>query len=108
MTASLSSIREYQSDQPPSQPPRPPLSLLPVPRRGRGPERLDLTGRPISESHPHRGGSMRAVIVGSGSELPPPVATHPMLARIMAPSAAWIRGRRGVETRHYVEPGPPT
>src|SRR5207245_3976119 len=51
---------------------------------------------------------MRAVIVGSGSEIPPTVVTNQMLSRIMDTSDAWIRERSGVETRYFVEPGTAT
>ena len=51
---------------------------------------------------------MRAVVVGSGSEIPPQAVTNQMLARIMDTSDEWIRERSGVETRHYVEPGTAT
>src|SRR5713226_6734547 len=51
---------------------------------------------------------MRAVIVGSGSEVPPAVVTNQMLSRIMDTSDEWIRERSGVETRYYVEPGTAT
>jgi 3-oxoacyl-[acyl-carrier-protein] synthase III len=47
----------------------------------------------------------RAVIMGSGSEIPPARVTNQMLARIMDTSDEWIRERSGVEARHYVEPG---
>jgi 3-oxoacyl-[acyl-carrier-protein] synthase-3 len=47
----------------------------------------------------------RAVIVGSGSAIPPNKVTNAMLARIMDTSDAWIRERSGVETRYYVDPG---
>ena len=47
----------------------------------------------------------RAVIVGSGSEIPPTRVTNDMLARVMDTSDAWIRERSGVEARHYVERG---
>ncbi|PYQ52171.1 MAG: 3-oxoacyl-ACP synthase [Acidobacteria bacterium] len=47
----------------------------------------------------------RAVIVGSGSDIPPTRVTNAMLARIMDTSDEWIRERSGVETRHYVERG---
>jgi 3-oxoacyl-[acyl-carrier-protein] synthase-3 len=50
----------------------------------------------------------RAVIVGSGSEIPPHRVTNEMLARIMDTSDAWIRERSGVETRYYVEEGTAT
>src|SRR5580765_777666 len=51
---------------------------------------------------------MRAVIVGSGSEVPPHVVTNEMLGRIMDTSDEWIRERSGVEQRYYVEPGTAT
>jgi 3-oxoacyl-[acyl-carrier-protein] synthase-3 len=51
---------------------------------------------------------MRAVVVGSGSEIPPQAVTNQMLARIMDTSDEWIRERSGVETRHYVERGTAT
>ena len=51
---------------------------------------------------------MRAVIVGSGSEIPPTVVTNQMLSRIMDTTDEWIRERSGVETRYYVEPGTAT
>ena len=47
----------------------------------------------------------RAVIIGSGTEIPPNRVTNDMLARIMDTSDEWIRERSGVETRYYVEPG---
>jgi 3-oxoacyl-[acyl-carrier-protein] synthase-3 len=47
----------------------------------------------------------RAVIVGSGSEIPPLRVTNAMLARIMDTSDEWIRERSGVEARHFVEEG---
>jgi 3-oxoacyl-[acyl-carrier-protein] synthase-3 len=47
----------------------------------------------------------RAVIVGSGTEVPPLRVTNAMLARIMDTSDEWIRERSGVEARHYVEDG---
>lgn len=50
----------------------------------------------------------RAVIVGSGSEIPPRRVTNAMLSRIMDTSDEWIRERSGVEARHYVEPGTAT
>src|SRR5512139_4330248 len=50
----------------------------------------------------------RAVIVGSGIEIPPLKVTNSMLARIMDTSDEWIRERSGVETRHYVEDGTAT
>ena len=51
---------------------------------------------------------MRAVIVGSGSEIPSKAVTNQMLSRIMDTSDEWIRERSGVETRYYVEPGTAT
>jgi 3-oxoacyl-[acyl-carrier-protein] synthase-3 len=51
---------------------------------------------------------MRAVIVGSGSEIPPRLVTNAMLSRIMDTTDEWIRERSGVESRHYVEPGTAT
>jgi 3-oxoacyl-[acyl-carrier-protein] synthase-3 len=45
----------------------------------------------------------RAVIVGSGSEIPPNRVTNQMLARIMDTSDEWIRERSGVETRYYAD-----
>ena len=50
----------------------------------------------------------RAVIVGSGSEIPPNQVTNEMLSRIMDTSDEWIRERSGVETRYYVDPGTAT
>ena len=50
----------------------------------------------------------RAVIVGSGSEIPPRLVTNAMLSRVMDTSDEWIRERSGVEARHYVEPGTAT
>jgi 3-oxoacyl-[acyl-carrier-protein] synthase-3 len=50
----------------------------------------------------------KAVIVGSGSEVPGTAVTNQMLARIMDTSDQWIRERSGVETRYYVEPGTAT
>jgi 3-oxoacyl-[acyl-carrier-protein] synthase-3 len=50
----------------------------------------------------------RAVIVGSGSHIPPLKVTNAMLARIMDTSDEWIRERSGVETRYYVEDGTAT
>ena len=47
----------------------------------------------------------RAVIVGSGTEVPPLRVSNAMLARIMDTSDEWIRERSGVETRYYVEDG---
>lgn len=50
----------------------------------------------------------RALIAGSGSEIPPLEVSNDTLARIMDTSDAWIRERTGVETRHYVEAGTST
>src|SRR5262245_5348746 len=47
----------------------------------------------------------RAVIVGSGSHIPPNRVTNDMMARLMDTSDEWIRERSGVEARHYVDPG---
>src|SRR5262245_12418578 len=53
----------------------------------------------------HGGRMARAVIVGSGSEIPPITVTNAMLARIMDTSDEWIRERSGVEARRFVEEG---
>jgi len=50
----------------------------------------------------------RAVIVGSGTGVPPQKVDNAMLARIMDTSDEWIRERSGVETRYYVEEGTAT
>ena len=50
----------------------------------------------------------RAVIVGSGTEIPPLRVDNAMLARLMDTSDEWIRERSGVETRYYVEDGTAT
>lgn len=50
----------------------------------------------------------RAVIVGSGSEIPPNRITNDMLARLMDTNDAWIRERSGVETRYFVDEGTAT
>jgi 3-oxoacyl-[acyl-carrier-protein] synthase-3 len=47
----------------------------------------------------------RAVIVGSGSEIPPCLVTNAMISRLMDTSDEWIRARSGVEQRYFVEPG---
>ncbi len=47
----------------------------------------------------------RAVVVGSGSEIPPTRVDNHQLARIMDTSDEWIRERSGVEARHFVEEG---
>ncbi len=52
--------------------------------------------------------SLRAVLVGSGSEIAPNRITNDMMARIMDTSDAWIRERSGVETRYFVDPGTAT
>jgi 3-oxoacyl-[acyl-carrier-protein] synthase III len=51
---------------------------------------------------------VRAVIVGSGSCVPPNQVTNQMLSRIMDASDEWIKERSGVETRHYVDEGTST
>jgi len=50
----------------------------------------------------------RAVIIGSGSCIPPKPVTNDMLSRIMDVSDQWIRERCGVENRYYVEEGTST
>ena len=50
----------------------------------------------------------RAVIVGSGSEIPPNRVTNAMLARLMDTSDEWIRERSGIETRYFVDEGTAT
>src|SRR5262245_42681036 len=50
----------------------------------------------------------RAVIVGSGSEIPPNRVTNEMLARLMDTSDDWVRERSGVETRYFVDRGTAT
>ncbi len=47
----------------------------------------------------------RAVVIGSGSEIPPLRVDNQQLARIMDTTDQWIRERSGVEARHYVEAG---
>jgi 3-oxoacyl-[acyl-carrier-protein] synthase-3 len=47
----------------------------------------------------------RAVITGSGAEIPPNRATNDMMSRIMETSDEWIRERSGVQARHFVERG---
>ncbi len=49
--------------------------------------------------------TLRAVIVGSGSEIPPVKVDNQDLARITDTNDAWIRERSGVESRYFVEPG---
>ncbi len=51
---------------------------------------------------------VRAVIVGSGSSIPPNQVTNAMLSRIMDTSDEWIKDRSGVETRYYVDEGTST
>jgi 3-oxoacyl-[acyl-carrier-protein] synthase-3 len=51
---------------------------------------------------------VRAVIVGSGTCIPPNLVTNDMLSRIMDASNEWIRERSGVETRYYVDEGTAT
>ena len=48
---------------------------------------------------------MRAVIVGSGSEIPGQAVTNQMLSRIMDTSDEWIRERTGIEQRHIADDG---
>jgi 3-oxoacyl-[acyl-carrier-protein] synthase-3 len=50
----------------------------------------------------------RAVIVGSGHEIPRNRVTNEMLARLMDTSDEWIRERSGIESRYYVDPGTAT
>jgi 3-oxoacyl-[acyl-carrier-protein] synthase III len=50
----------------------------------------------------------RALIVGSGSQIPPNRVTYDMLGRVMDVSDEWIRERSGVETRYCVEDGTST
>jgi 3-oxoacyl-[acyl-carrier-protein] synthase-3 len=47
----------------------------------------------------------RAVILGSGAEIPPNRVTNDMMTRVMETSDSWIRERSGVEARHFVDPG---
>lgn len=51
---------------------------------------------------------VHAVIVGSGSCVPPNLVTNGMLSRIMDAGDDWIRERSGVETRYYVDEGTAT
>lgn len=51
---------------------------------------------------------MRAVIVGSGSDIAKNCVTNDALSRIMDTSDAWIRERSGIETRYYIDPGQAT
>src|SRR5512147_2164300 len=48
---------------------------------------------------------VRAVIVGSGTCVPPNQVTNDMLSRIMDATDEWIKERSGVETRYYVDEG---
>jgi 3-oxoacyl-[acyl-carrier-protein] synthase-3 len=47
---------------------------------------------------------LRAVIIGSGSEIAPTRVTNAQMARIMDTSDEWIRERSGVEARHFATP----
>lgn len=47
----------------------------------------------------------RAVIVGTGSYVPPRRVTNDDLSKVMDTSDEWIRTRTGIEARHFVEPG---
>ena len=47
----------------------------------------------------------RAVITGTGRELPPQVVTNFDLEKIMNTSDDWIQQRSGIRARHYAEPG---
>src|SRR4029077_16569293 len=47
----------------------------------------------------------RAVLAGTGIAIPPLEVENHMLGRIIETDAAWIRERRGVVTRYYVEAG---
>jgi len=51
---------------------------------------------------------VKAVVVGSGSEIASNRVTNDMLARIMDTTDAWIRERSGVESRYFVDPGTAT
>jgi 3-oxoacyl-[acyl-carrier-protein] synthase III len=51
---------------------------------------------------------VRAVIVGSGSFVPPNQVTNDMLSRIMDTTDEWIKERSGVENRYYVDEGTST
>ena len=48
---------------------------------------------------------MRAVITGSGREIPPNRITNDMLARVMDTSDEWVQARSGIETRYFVDEG---
>ncbi len=47
----------------------------------------------------------RALILGSGSEIPPTRVRNEQLARILDTNDQWIRERSGVEARHFTTPG---
>ena len=47
----------------------------------------------------------KAVIAGSGTELPRNRVTNEMLSRLTDTSDEWIRERSGIETRYFVDPG---
>ena len=48
---------------------------------------------------------MAAVIVGTGTAVPPNVVHNHDLSRLMDTSDEWIRSRTGVRSRRFVEPG---
>jgi 3-oxoacyl-[acyl-carrier-protein] synthase III len=50
----------------------------------------------------------RAIIAGSGSNVPASAVSNDQLATIMETSDEWIRERSGVESRRWVEPGTST
>lgn len=50
----------------------------------------------------------RAIITGSGANIPPRRVTNQMLATVLETSDEWVRERSGVEARHFVEPGTST
>lgn len=50
----------------------------------------------------------RAVIVGSGTCVPPNKVTNQMLSRIMDITDEWIKERSGVESRYFVDEGTST
>jgi 3-oxoacyl-[acyl-carrier-protein] synthase III len=47
----------------------------------------------------------RAVLAGVGGFLPPKVVTNDDLAAYLETSDEWIRGRTGIATRHWADPG---
>lgn len=47
----------------------------------------------------------RAVLAGTGTAVPNLRVDNDMLARIIETNDEWIRGRSGITTRYYVEPG---